>query len=86
VPLAALAIPQWKPVLAWMTIDALLWVPRMAYYLTPEYRGLPIEPFLGAVVIRDTAVVFLAALILRNIYRPETAALPCLPRHGDIRG
>lgn len=86
VPLAALAIPQWKPVLAWMTIDALLWAPRMAYYLTPEHSGLPIEPFLGAVVIRDAAVVFLAALILRNIYRPETAALPCLPRHGDISG
>jgi uncharacterized membrane protein len=70
VPLAALAIPRWKPVLAWMTVDALLWVPRMAYYLGPEHKGLPIEPFLGAVVIRDAAVIVLAALILHNLYRP----------------
>jgi uncharacterized membrane protein len=79
VPLAALAIPRWKPVLAWMTIDALLWVPRMAYYLTPAHKGLPIEPFLGAVVIRDCAVVVLAALILHNSYRSPAAADPSRP-------
>ena len=71
VPLAVLAIPRWKPVLAWMTVDALLWIPRMAYYLGPDHKGLPIEPFLGAVVIRDTAVLLLMALVLRDIYRPE---------------
>jgi uncharacterized membrane protein len=27
VPLAVLAIPQWKPILAWMIVDALLWAP-----------------------------------------------------------
>jgi uncharacterized membrane protein len=70
VPLAALAIPRWKPVLAWMAVDALLWVPRMAYYLGPEHKGLPIEPFLSAVLIRDAAVLFLVALVLRDIYRP----------------
>jgi uncharacterized membrane protein len=71
VPLAVLAIPRWKPVLAWMTIDALLWAPRMAYYLGPDRGGLPIEPFLGAVMIRDCAVLFLIALVLHNIYRPR---------------
>jgi uncharacterized membrane protein len=76
VPMAALAIPRWKPVLAWMTIDALLWVPRMAYYLTPAHKGLPIEPFLGAVIIRDAAVVALAALVLHTIYRPPTVPHP----------
>lgn len=71
VPLAVLAYPRWKPVLAWMTVDALLWAPRMAYYLGPDHKGLPIEPFLGAVLIRDAAVVVLAALIVRDIYRPS---------------
>lgn len=71
VPLAALAIPQWKPVLAWMMLDALLWAPRMAYYLGPDHRGLPIEPFLGAVLIRDAAVLLLVVLVLRAIWRPE---------------
>jgi hypothetical protein len=53
-----------------MTVDALLWAPRMAYYLGPEHKGLPIEPFLSAVLIRDAAVLFLVALVLRDIYRP----------------
>jgi uncharacterized membrane protein len=70
VPLAALAIPRWKPVLAWMIVDALLWAPRMAYYLGPAHKGLPIEPFLGAVLVRDAAVLLLMALILRGVYHP----------------
>ncbi|MGH3868087.1 MAG: glycosyltransferase family 87 protein [Pseudonocardiaceae bacterium] len=71
VPLAVLAIPRWRPVLAWMAVDALVWAPRMAYYLGPEHKGLPIEPFLGAVLIRDVAVLLLVVLVLRNIWRPE---------------
>lgn len=71
VPLAVLAIPRWKPVLAWMTVDAVLWAPRMAYYLGPDHKGLPIEPFLGAVLIRDAAVLLLVALVLRSIWRPD---------------
>jgi len=70
VPLAVLAVPRWKPVLAWMIVDALIWVPRMAYYLGPEQKGLPIEPFLGAVLIRDVAVLLLVGLVLRDIWRP----------------
>jgi uncharacterized membrane protein len=68
VPLAVLAVPQWKPILAWMTLDALLWLPRMAYYLGTDHKGLPIEPFLGAVLIRDTAVLFLMSLVLHALY------------------
>ncbi len=71
VPLAVLAIPRWQPVLAWMTVDAVLWAPRMAYYLGPDHKGLPIEPFLGAVLIRDAAVVLLVALVLRSIWCPD---------------
>jgi uncharacterized membrane protein len=86
IPLAVLAIPRWKPVLAWMTVDALLWIPRMAYFLGTDHKGLPIGPFLGAVLIRDTAVLFLVALVLRDIYRPERD--PVLPsaRYGDMSG
>lgn len=71
VPLAVLAIPRWKPVLAWMMIDALVWAPRMAYYLGVDRQGLPIEPFLGAVLLRDAAVLVLVALVLRDIWRPH---------------
>ncbi|MGH7881329.1 MAG: glycosyltransferase family 87 protein [Candidatus Dormibacteraceae bacterium] len=74
VPLAVLAIPRWKPVLAWMIVDALLWVPRMAYYLGLEHigqNGLSIEPFLGTVLLRDAAVLLLMGLVLRDIWQPD---------------
>jgi uncharacterized membrane protein len=83
VPLAVLAIPQWKPILAWMIVDALLWAPRMAYFLGTDHKGLPIEPFLGAVLIRDAAVLFLIALVLHNICSRSACSLS---RHGDIVG
>src|SRR5262249_35855218 len=78
-PLAVPAIRQWNPPLAWMPLDALLWAPRMAYSLGPAHKGLPIEPFLGAVLIRDTAVAFLIALVLHAIYHPA----PPGPQSGD---
>ncbi|MGI5126555.1 glycosyltransferase family 87 protein [Pseudonocardia sp. CA-107938] len=72
VPLAVLALPRWRLLLAWMTVDALVWAPRMYYYLTPEYKGLPPEWFFGAVLVRDAVVVFLCVLVVRSVLRPET--------------
>ncbi len=72
VPLAVLALPRWRLLLAWMTIDALVWAPRMYYYLTPANKGLPPDWFLGAVVVRDAMVALLAFLVVRTIIRPET--------------
>ena len=39
VPLAVLALPHRRILLAWMTIDALVWVPRMMYYLGVSEQG-----------------------------------------------
>jgi uncharacterized membrane protein len=90
VPLAVLAIPQWKPVLAWMVLDALVWAPRMAYYLGTDHQGLPIEPFLGAVLVRDAAVLLLVALVLRNIWHPDRDPVRALgdddPHGGILNG
>lgn len=72
VPLAVLALPRWGLVLTWMTVDALVWVPRMYYYLTPQNKGLPPDWFLGAVVIRDAMVVLLMVLVVRSVLRPAT--------------
>ncbi len=71
VPLAVLALPQRRILLAWMTIDALVWVPRMFYYLGPDHRGLPEQWFTGTVVLRDLAVVALCVLVIRQIYHPD---------------
>ncbi|WP_225726261.1 MULTISPECIES: glycosyltransferase family 87 protein [unclassified Nocardia] len=71
VPLAVLALPHRRILLAWMTIDALVWVPRMFYYLGIDKKGLPEQWFTGTVVLRDLAVIGLCALVVRQIYRPE---------------
>ncbi|NLU84275.1 DUF2029 domain-containing protein [Rhodococcus sp. HNM0569] len=70
VPLAVLALPHRRILLAWMTLDALVWVPRMYYYLGVSNKGLPEQWFTSAVVVRDVAVIALCVLIVRQIYRP----------------
>lgn len=75
VPLAVLALPRWRLLLAWMAVDALVWAPRMFYYLTPAARGLPPEWFLGAVVLRDAMVVGLCVLVIGSVLVPPAEPL-----------
>lgn len=70
VPLAVLALPRWRLLLGWMALDALVWVPRMFFFLTPAARGLPPDWFIGAVLVRDAAVVLLCVLVVRSVLRP----------------
>jgi uncharacterized membrane protein len=71
VPLAVLALPHRRILLAWMTIDALVWVPRMYFLYGNPNRGLPEEFFTTTVLLRDIAVVALCVLVIRQIYRPD---------------
>jgi uncharacterized membrane protein len=71
VPLAVLALPHRRILLAWMTIDALVWVPRMMYLYGEQNQGLPEQWFTATVLLRDVAVIMLCALVVRQIYRPE---------------
>ncbi|MGH3597916.1 MAG: glycosyltransferase family 87 protein [Mycobacterium sp.] len=71
VPLAVLALPHRRILLAWMTIDAVVWVPRMYYLYGAANRGLPEQWFTAAVLLRDVAVLVLCALVVRQIYRPD---------------
>jgi uncharacterized membrane protein len=71
VPLAVLALPHRRVLLAWMTVDALVWVPRMLYLYGEQNKGLPEQWFTTTVLIRDVAVAGLMVLVIRQIYRPE---------------
>jgi uncharacterized membrane protein len=71
VPLAVLALPHRRILLAWMTIDALVWVPRMLYLHGEQKMGLPEQWFTATVLLRDIAVIGLCVLVVRQIYRPE---------------
>ena len=53
-----------------MTIDALVWVPRMLYLFGEQNKGLPQQWFTATVLLRDIAVLALMALVVRQIYRP----------------
>jgi len=70
VPLAVLALPHRRILLVWMTIDMLVWVPRMYYLYGEGNKGLPEQWFTGTVLVRDLAVVGLMVLVIRQIYRP----------------
>jgi len=71
VPLAVLALPHRRILLAWMTIDALVWVPRMLYLYGEANKGLPEQPFTVMVLLRDLVVIGLCVLVIRQIYRPH---------------
>ena len=71
VPLAVLALPHRRVLLAWMTVDALVWVPRMLYLYGEQNKGLPEQWFTVTVLLRDIAVVGLVVLVIWQIYRPE---------------
>jgi uncharacterized membrane protein len=70
-PLAVLARPSWRALLLWQATEALLWVPRMLWYLGTDNRGVGVEWFFTAVALRDAAVVVLVALVVRDVWRPE---------------
>jgi len=71
VPLAVLALPHRRVLLAWMTVDALVWVPRMYYLYGEQNKGLPEQWFTVTVLLRDIAVIAMVVLVVRQIYRPE---------------
>jgi uncharacterized membrane protein len=81
VPLAVLALPHRRILLAWMTIDALVWVPRMLFLYGEQNRGLPEQWFTITVLLRDIAVIALCALVIRQIYHPE---LDLVRNHGQF--
>jgi uncharacterized membrane protein len=86
VPLAVLALPHRRILLAWMTVDALVWVPRMLYLYGDPNRGLPEQWFTAAVLLRDVAVIALCGLVLWQIYRPERDLVRWSGRIDDPSG
>ncbi len=86
VPLAVLALPHRRILLAWMTIDALVWVPRMMFLYGEQNRGLPEQWFTATVLLRDIAVIMLCALVIRQIYRPELDLVRCRGQVDDPSG
>ncbi|MDT7539145.1 MAG: hypothetical protein QOI82_2730 [Actinomycetota bacterium] len=72
-PLAVLARPRWKPFLLWQAAEILVLFTRFYYFLQLDNsgHGIPIAWFLAAVMLRDAVLLGYAALVVRDILRPE---------------
>jgi uncharacterized membrane protein len=70
-PLAVLARPRWRSLLLWQATEALLWVPRLLWYLGTDHRGVKLQWFLLAMGVRDLAVLTLMGLVVRDVLRPD---------------
>ena len=86
VPLAVLALPHRRILLTWMTLDALVWIPRMMFLYGEQNKGLPQQWFTTTVLVRDIAVIALCALVIRQIYRPELDLVRCRGEVDDPSG
>ncbi|MGZ8177816.1 glycosyltransferase family 87 protein [Williamsia sp. SKLECPSW1] len=71
VPVAVLALPRFRLLMAWMVLDAAVWIPRMGLYLPADVKWLPEQWFTGAVVLRFLAVLGLCAVVIWEIYHPR---------------
>jgi uncharacterized membrane protein len=70
-PLAVLARPRWRSLLVWQASEVLVWVMTMLYYLGTENRGVEVEWFFLAVLLRDVVLVTLIGLVAREVRRPD---------------
>lgn len=72
-PLAVLARPRWPALLAWQATEAALLFFRFYYFVNIDKPGQGVEYpwFVASVLIRDTALVVLMALVVREILAPR---------------
>jgi uncharacterized membrane protein len=72
-PLYALALPRWRPFVVWQAAEALVLFTRFYFFISLDNPGQGIGTwwFLTAVLIRDAVLLGLAALVVRDILRPD---------------
>ena len=81
-PLAVLARPSWRMLLAWQVTECLVWIPRLLWFLGTGSKGVDYDWFFGAVLLRDAAVLALCAVIVRDVLRPEEDIVRAPDRFG----
>ena len=69
-PLVVLALPRWRPVLAWQFSEAVVWLLLMLSFAGVSNKGLSIYPFVAAAIVRDILLVALVVRVVREILRP----------------
>ena len=72
-PLAVLARPRWRTFLFWQFTEALAFLAIWYYliHISAPGEGIGEVPYFGAILLRDAALLLLAALVISEILRPE---------------
>ena len=70
---AVLALPRWRLLLSWMTVDALVWPLLMWHMLGAENKGIPSELLDAALITRLILLTVMVVLVVRQMYTPEAA-------------
>lgn len=70
---AVLALPRWRLLLSWMTVDALVWPLLMWHMLGAENKGIPSELLDAALITRLILLTVMVVLVVRQMYTPEPA-------------
>lgn len=71
-PLVTLALPRWRPVLAWQLSEVVVWFLLMLSFSTDTGKNVSIHPFAIAAVVRYGLLIMLVVLVVREILRPAT--------------
>ena len=73
VPLALLARPRWRPLLAWQAAEALVLFTRFYFFVGNSAPGKGISDawYTAALGLRDLSLLVLAGLVVRDVLRPE---------------
>ncbi len=69
-PLVVLALPRWRPVLAWQFSEVVVWMLLMLSFAGVDNKGLSIYPFIAAALLRDILLLVLVVRVIREIQRP----------------
>lgn len=69
-PLVTLALPRWRPVLAWQFSEAVVWMLLMLSFAGVDNKGLSIYPFIAAAIVRDALLIALVVRVIREVQRP----------------
>ncbi|MER5930209.1 glycosyltransferase 87 family protein [Streptomyces sp. NPDC002054] len=75
IPLAALARPRWRDILIWQAGEVMYFLGIWMYlaYTTSEekHQGLPVEGYQLAIAAHLLGTLYLCAMVVRDILRPE---------------
>ncbi|MFF4156874.1 glycosyltransferase family 87 protein [Streptomyces sp. NPDC001678] len=75
VPLAALARPKWRDFLIWQACEVLYYLAIWLYLAYTgsgdKHQGLPMDAYQLAIVVHLLGTLYLCALVVRDILKPE---------------